>query len=120
MKQKNFFLILLLSSLFYIGCSDKEEPISMLPPEISALEKEYSILEGTELQFSPIIKNDNQAAYSWSIDGTKVASTRDFKYKSTVAGVYKIVFKVETEGGIDQKEIIVTVYTNCVLLASVR
>lgn len=110
MKQKKFFLILLLSSLFYIGCSDKEEPISMLPPEISALEKEYSILEGTELQFSPIIKNDNQAAYSWSIDGTKVASTRDFKYKSTVAGEFKIVFKVETEGGIDQKEIIVTVY----------
>lgn len=109
MKEHRFLLLIFLFSLFLTGCSHMAEIEVIPPPEISDIEAEYSVLEGEELHFSPTVINNNNATYTWLVNGEKAATTLQFTYTASVPGVYKIIFKAENEGGSAQKEIIVTV-----------
>lgn len=104
-----FTFLLTIFSFGFAGCSDKEEVLPVPPPEISGIESEYTMLEGTELQLSPVITNGNEAVYIWLLDGNEVAATVKYIFRPSSPGTYRLKFKAKNEGGEAIKEIIVSV-----------
>lgn len=115
--EKNYYLtrqvyILLVSALYMLpfgGCSDKEDTLSVPPPEISGLQREYIIPEDTGLKLEPEVTNDNESVYEWRVDGKKAATTLSYIFHPTSAGTYRLIFKAENQGGMAIQEITVTV-----------
>ncbi len=95
--------------ILFAGCSDSNDDEELLAPVISGIEDKYTVLEGDELEFTPVVTNDNYSDYSWQIDGKEAASTLKYTYKATVEGDYTLAFKVVNKGGSARKETSITV-----------
>lgn len=108
MKLLKYLSFTLLTLTLLVGCADEEKNV-VPAPEISGIESKYSILENEELELTPVIVNDNQSVYSWFVDGKEVATTLKYTFVPTSAGEFKLIFKAENKGGVDTKEITVTV-----------
>ncbi len=111
MKQvnKKYTAIYFLMFLFLLaGCSPEEEVVVPVP-EISGIESEYTVLQGDELEFSPVVTNGDDASYRWTVDGKEVANTLSYTFSSDLPGEYKLVLEASNKGGTGRKEAIVTV-----------
>lgn len=108
-KQVYILLTFVLSLFLFGGCSDKEDALSILPPQISGLEDEYTILEGTELELSPLVTNSNETVYTWLLDGKEVSATLKYTFRPSSPGICRLKFKAKNEGGEAIKEITVSV-----------
>lgn len=108
--QVYILFIFVLSILAFGGCSDTDEPLpTFLAPEISGLENDYTILEGTELELSPVITNDKEMLYTWLLDGKEVSTSLKYTFAPTSSGTYRLKFKAENQGGEVIHEITVVV-----------
>ena len=111
MKQvnKKYTAIYFLMFLFLLaGCSPEEEVVVPVP-EISGIESEYTVLQGDELEFSPVVTNGDDASYRWTVDGKEVANTLSYTFSSDLPGEYKLVLEASNKGCTGRKEAIVTV-----------
>lgn len=110
-KQVSSMLFAFTLCLFsFVGCADNEEiSPTVLPPEISGLESEYTILEGNELELAPAITNDNGSTYVWLLDSKEVATSLKYTFCLSAPGTYQLTFKVKNEGGEAFNEIVVKV-----------
>lgn len=109
LMRKVCFLLMPILFLFALaGCSD-EEKVTIPAPEISGMESEYVVLEGSELELSPIVTNTTEATFRWLLDGKEVATTQRYLFHTTLPGEYKLVFEAINPGGKAQKEVLVKV-----------
>ena len=88
------------------GSDDKEirvDVAELVPPIISlAVPKDgYVILKTQELLLAPEINNGSEATYKWCIDAEQVATTKDYIFKSDVAGSFRISLSTTNEDGED-------------------
>ena len=81
MKQLCFPFVLATFLFFWIGCSDEEKVIIPVP-EIAGLESVYTVLEGGGVELTPVITNDDDAVYRWTLDGKVVAITPGYLFNA--------------------------------------
>lgn len=93
----------------FAGCSAEEETV--LAPAISGIDQEYTILEGSSLDFSPVIENDNKATCSWTLNGKEVATTSSYTFNAPAPGIYMLILSVSNKGGSAQHTIRISVLT---------
>lgn len=109
-KQLYSFFLSFLFLFSFGGCADKEDMPSPVPaPEISGIESEYTILEDTALELSPVVTNGNESVYTWLLDGKEVSRTLVYTFRPFSPGTYRLEFKAKNEGGETTKEITVSV-----------
>lgn len=60
-----------------------------------------TIATGESYKLSPTVENATGATYEWSVNGSKVASTKDYTFTSTTNGTYNLKFTAKTEDGSD-------------------
>ncbi len=111
MKQvnKKHTAIYFLMFLFLLaGCSPEEEMIVPVP-EISGIESEYTVLEGDELEFSPVVTHGDDASYRWTVDGKEVANGAEYTFNASRPGNYEIILMVTNLGGTTEKKISIEV-----------
>ena len=111
MKQvnKKYTAIYFLMFLFLLaGCSPEEEVVVPVP-EISGIESEYTVLQGDELEFSPVVTNGDDASYRWTVDGKEVANGAEYTFNALRPGSYEIILMVTNLGGTTEKKISIKV-----------
>lgn len=93
-----------------VSCSPEiEDEIIVISPEISGLESNYTILEGSSLELTPKVVSEEEVIYKWTLDGQTVASSLTYTFNGDVAGEYNLVFAASNDGGTDQTEIAISV-----------
>lgn len=77
--------------------------VPLLLPVISLNVPEggYVIAEGTELHLVPSLNLSEGIVMEWSVDGKKVADTKDYTFSSDTKGDYNLQFTVTAEDGED-------------------
>lgn len=88
---------------------DKEirvDVLETLPPSISLAVPDdgFIIAVGTEKRFEPVVRNDTNASFSWSINGEIKADTKDYTFAAAEPGDFAAVFTAENEDGSDTIE----------------
>lgn len=87
--------------------------VKLMPPTITFgfPEGGYTIIEGGRLELKPTVDNSDSATFSWSVNGTTQATTKDFTFTSDKKGSYSLVLTATNEDGSDKIEIPVKVCT---------
>lgn len=82
------------------------EIVSLLTPQITmgVPEEGYIIMIDDDLKLSPEVTNDEDAVYQWCVNGKEKASTKDFVFSETQAGIYKLDLTATNEDGYDKLE----------------
>lgn len=96
------------------GEAYKEFKISVVPllvPVISLNVPEggYVIAEGTELPLVPSVNPSEGVTFEWSLNGQKVADTKDYVFSTDEKGDYKLKFTATAEDGSASVEVPVKV-----------
>lgn len=105
-------LLLGFASLSMTSCS-KDDPQQGDKAPVISFENTtdiYVVKVGKTLTIEPTVENDDDAMYSWTTDKGKILSReKDLTYSWNEGGQVYITFKVQTEYGIDDREIRVDV-----------
>lgn len=88
------------------GSSEKEirvDVAELVPPTISLTIPKggYTVLQEQELVLTPLVDNTDQALFEWKVDGTAVASTKDYIFKSNEPGQFHLSLATKNEDGED-------------------
>ena len=88
---------------------DKEIRVDVLddmPPVISLAVPEggFIVAKGAEKLFEPVVKNDLNASFAWSVNGKTEARTKEYTFSSDETGEFALVFTAENEDGSDSIE----------------
>ena len=86
------------------GSASREVKITVaekLPPVIGMAVPQggFSILKGSEHEFAPTVTNTDGTAYSWSVDGAEVSTSKDYKYSASQTGTHNFKFTAKNEDG---------------------
>ncbi len=96
------------------GSAQKEISVTVVerdsPPVISDLEEKYTVDVNTELKFNPSIVSDSEVTYSWLLEDEEVANTKEYTFKVSQPGKYKLVLKVTNKEGTTENEL--TIFVN--------
>ena len=60
-----------------------------------------TIPTGESYKFTPTVENSTGATYEWTVNGSKVASTKDYTFSSATNGTFNFKFTAKTEDGSD-------------------
>ncbi len=71
----------------------------------------FSVMVGEELVFTPQIAGSLPVAYNWSLDGTAVADTPSYTFRSDTEGRFTINLTTENEDGTDSLQFAVEVFS---------
>ncbi|MDR1183129.1 MAG: PKD domain-containing protein [Bacteroidales bacterium] len=91
------------------GSADEEirvDVAELVPPKItlSIPKNGYTIVTGQELILTPVVDNNDEASYSWTVDSKEVSKEKDYTFKSAVTGAFHISLKATNEDGEDTIE----------------
>lgn len=91
------------------GTAEQEFSLEVVPylkPQIALgiPEEGYSVIVEGELTFTPEVTNAENARFVWSIDGNRVAETKDYTFSSKTAGSYALALTATNEDGSDRLE----------------
>ena len=87
-----------------IGSASREVKITVaekLPPVVGLPVPQggFSILKGSEYEFSPEVTNTEGTTYSWTIDGAEVSTSKSYKYSASQTGTHTFKFTAKNEDG---------------------
>lgn len=108
MKSKIYYLIYLfvLIGVLY-SCHEIE---TVIPPKIVLEQTNYSVKPNRNLLIEPVVENaDNNAVFSWSLDGRVIGTERNLVFSEKEVGDYNLKFKAITEHGTAQIDVKVQV-----------
>jgi len=95
------------------GSDQKEIVITVVerdsPPVISGIEEKYSIDTNYELKLNPSVVSDSELAYSWTINDELVANSKEYTFKATQPGKYKLLLNVTNKEGTTEIEVLILV-----------
>ena len=110
MKRVLEFLFLSVIVVLSSSCNIDEEFTTALPPTIVDEGKtSYRMRVGDELRLAPSVENDEEASFSWTIEGVVVACERAYIFTAERVGRVYITFTVTTPSGEDKQEYTVDV-----------
>lgn len=102
-RETRALLCLILAVSFFAKCSsDREEVI--LAPVIEGFDSVYTIIEGESIDFSPKVTAGDETKYSWNLDGKEISNTLQYRFTSTTAGTFNLLFIASNKGGIVEKK----------------
>lgn len=103
MKKYRYFLYMLLVALtgMFSACSDDDD-IAAVAPEVkfTVPENGYSVEIGDRLVPEVSVTGTDPMTFSWTVDGTEVTTDRDYVFKSTQEGVYRIALTARNSAGV--------------------
>lgn len=95
------------------GSSKKELEITVVkkdsPPIVTNLDEKYIVDANTELKLSPSIVSDSEVTYSWILEDKVVAETKDYVFKASQFGKYKLLLKATNKVGFTDTEVLIFV-----------
>lgn len=95
------------------GSTQKETLVTVIkrdsPPVISGLEEKYNVDSGAELKLNPLVVSDSELTYSWILEDEVVADTKEYTFKSSQPGKYKLLLKATNKRGTTEKETSISV-----------
>lgn len=95
------------------GSAQKETSVTVVerdsPPVISDLEEKYTIDANTELKLSPSIVSGSEVTYSWLLEDEEVANTKEYTFKVSQPGKYRLLLKATNKEGTTEKELTILV-----------
>ena len=100
--MKRVLEILFLSVIVAISlsCNIDEEITTALPPRILADTKtSYRLKVGDELRLAPNVENDDEASFSWSVEGREVSTERAYIFVAESVGRVCVTFCITTTSG---------------------
>ena len=110
MKRVLEFLFISVVIVLSSSCNIDEEFTTALPPTIVDEGKtSYRMRVGDELRLAPRVENDEEALFSWTIEGVVVACERAYVFTAESIGKVYITFTVTTPSGEDKQEYTVDV-----------
>lgn len=103
MKKYRYFLYMLLVALtgMFSACSDDDD-IAAVAPEVkfTVPENGYSVEIGDRLVPEVSVTGTDPMTFNWTVDGTEVTTDRDYVFKSTQEGVYRIALTAKNSAGV--------------------
>lgn len=100
------------------GCDEEEMRIDVVEREIPTIsmpasQRDYTILQGTELRFAPLVKETSiPTTYCWKLNGEIVGDEIEYTFVENEPGNYILTFTTENEDGSDEIELHVNVCTS--------
>lgn len=93
-------LLVALTGMFS-ACSDDDD-IAAVAPEVkfTVPENGYSVEIGDRLVPEVSVSGTDPMTFSWTVDGTEVTKDRDYVFKSTQEGVYRIALTAKNSAGV--------------------
>lgn len=85
--------------------------VNKLIPTISLAvpDEGYTIVKGSGLALSPTIENADGTTYSWTVNGTQMATTQNYTFNTNTAGNYTVKLIATNEDGKDEVSVPVKV-----------
>ena len=105
------FLFLCVIVVISSSCNIDEEITTSLPPKI-ILDSEtgiYTTKTGREIVISPSFESNDDATYSWIMEGRLLGTAPTLTFMREIVGEYYIVLTVKTDAGSASEEILVEV-----------
>ena len=105
------FLFLCVIVVISSSCNIDEEITTSLPPKI-ILDSEtgiYTTKTGREIVISPSFESNDDATYSWIMEGRLLGTAPSLTFMRDIVGEYYIVLTVKTDAGSASEEILVEV-----------
>lgn len=97
MKQKSFYLLLLLATIFTWSCQKEAD---VFAPVISGAEVDTVLNIGDKLVLAPDITNLVGIEYTWLVNGKEVAAGQtDYTFTATDPGNFVVLFRAGNKGG---------------------
>lgn len=97
MRQKSFYLLLLLATIFTWSCQKEAD---VFAPVISGAEVDTVLNIGDKLVLAPNITNLVGVGYTWLVNGKEVASGQtDYTFIATEPGDFVVIFRAGNKGG---------------------
>lgn len=97
MRQKSFYLLLLLATIFTWSCQKEAD---VFAPVISGTEVDTVLNIGDKLVLAPNITNLVGVGYTWLVNGKEVASGQtDYTFTATEPGNFVVTFRAANKGG---------------------
>lgn len=98
--KKTLIYYILAFALLFVSCEESESTLKRLKaPVITELQEEYLIKQGSTLELTPIVTNDEKATYVWTLNGEEVSKEKEYTFSATEPGEYKIVLTVTNSAG---------------------
>lgn len=113
MKKYRYILYMLLVALSgcFSACSDDDEKIVAVAPEVkfTVPENGYSIETGERLVPEVTVTGTDPILYSWTVDGKEVTADANYTFKTSQEGVYRLSLTARNSTGIasDDAQILV-------------
>lgn len=103
-------LLLMSVAIGGLSCKKQSEPDKPLITKFGVDATDTAILLADHITFTPTVSTDEEVVYEWSIDGKKVNNTKDYDFSSQEPGLFKLIFTVRNQSGIDSRELIISVH----------
>ena len=92
------------------SCNIDEEITTSLPPKIIIDGSgSYRVRLGDELRLAPRYENNDEATYSWSIEGVELSNQPTYTFTAQSKGITKILLTISNTSGSDSREFNITV-----------
>ena len=110
MKQVLEYIIVCVMVIISSSCNIDEEITTSLPPKIIIEGNgSYRVRLGDELRLAPRYENNDEATYSWSIEGVELSNQPTYTFTAHSKGITKILLTISNTSGSDSKEFNITV-----------
>lgn len=90
-----------------IDVVDRLLPTILLPGAAEG----FSLVEGEERTFEPVVDERQPVAYAWTVDGKPASSEKTFTFRRDTEGDYAVALHASNEDGEDRIEFTVRVYS---------
>ena len=109
--QRQVIILVVITLCLFISCKNGDK---LSGPLISFQipKSGYKIEIGKTLPIAPIVVNDGNSTYSWSINGKVVSSSKTFSFAPSRIGNYTLQLKVSNDIGSDDKMIQIAAFSN--------
>ena len=104
------YIIVCVMVIISSSCNIDEEITTSLPPKIIIEGNgSYRVRLGDELRLAPRYENNDEATYSWSIEGVELSNQPTYTFTAHSKGITKILLTISNTSGSDSKEFNITV-----------
>ena len=104
------YIIVCVMVIISSSCNIDEEITTSLPPKIIIDGSgSYRVRLGDELRLAPRYENNDEATYSWSIEGVELSNQPTYTFTAQSKGITKILLTISNTSGSDSREFNITV-----------